>query len=152
MTNNITIRTAEFRDIKKIIDNLRDKDKEEAFNLGVRPYDSLKYSYKSSLYSKTALINGMPAAMWGVIGTLTSEKGHPYLVTTKLVETISPLRFARIYKQEVNEMLKIFQKLNGLVDHDYNEAQRLLKLNNFDLIGPVHAGPQDKLFYQYQYE
>lgn len=75
--------------------------------------------------------------MWGLHGELLGSVGYPYLVTTPWCEAISPLRFARIYRQEVEIMRQFFPLLENYVDPKYLEAVRLLKMAGFQMFPEV---------------
>lgn len=128
---SIEIRDSRLSDVKELIKTLRLKDRLESERMGFAPEVSLKYSYKNAVYRKTALIDGQIAAMWGVVGTLTSNHGHPYLVTSVLVETIPSISFVRIYRHEVYHMNLLFKTLENYVDATYLESVRLLQLTGF---------------------
>lgn len=121
---------------------MRLKDRLEAERLGFDPRVALRVSYKYGLYRKTALVDNTVAAMWGVTGSVLSETGVPYLVTGQHCELISPVRFAKIYKAEVNNMLQIFDCLTNIVDASYTESVRLLRLTGFALDEPNKDGFQ----------
>ncbi len=116
--------------------NLRPEDAEEIVRFGVTIQKAVWYSYKHSLIRKTALINGIVAACWGCSGVFMGQVGIPWLMTTPEVKKVSPLRFARIYQQEVMEMLKIFPRLENSVDSEYDSAIRLLEIIGFTIENP----------------
>ena len=112
--------------VSELKSNLREQDKNEVLGLGVSIQHALWYGYKNSVYRKTALIDGVPVAMFGVCGVLLGSKGLPWLLTSSDVNKVSPLKFARIYQEEVKKMLAIFPVLENLVDAEYTAAIRLL--------------------------
>lgn len=132
----IEIRDSVIKDVRELSKNLREKDRKESLRLGVEPHKALYYSYQQGVYRKTAFVNNEIAAMWGVAGIFLGQIGHPYLVTTPLVETISSLQFARIYRKEVEVMTKLFPILENYVDANYPEAIKMLKIAGFQ-IGPI---------------
>lgn len=127
----IEVRASKFSDIKELCRTVRPKDRLESVRLGFEPSMALKYSYKNAVYRKTALVDGVVSAMWGVVGNVLSNFGVPYLVTGDAVESISPYKFARIYKHEVQQMLDLFPELENHVDKTYTESVRLLRLTGF---------------------
>lgn len=111
--------------------NLRSEDEAEILRFGMSVQKALWYSYRQSLIRKTALIDGVIAACWGVHGVFMGNTGVPWLITTPEVKKISPLRFARIYQQEVLSMLNMFGKLENYVDPAYSSAIRMLEIIDF---------------------
>lgn len=120
--------------------NLRDEDANEIVRLGATVQHALWQSYRNSLIRKTALINGVVAACWGIHGTFMGKTGVPWLITTPEVRKISPLKFTRIYQQEVIEMLKMFPCLENWVDSEYTNAIRLLEIIGFTIEDPQKIG------------
>jgi hypothetical protein len=119
--------------VKELSDTMREADKNELSKLGMQPHKALFYSFKFSLLRKTALIDDKVAAMWGVYGVPTGMTGQPYLLTSPLAESVSPLKFAKIYINEVNQMKKLFPVLQNYVDASYTGAIRMLRIAGFDL-------------------
>jgi len=66
---------------------------------------------------------------WNSLG----QVGTPWLLTSDAVKNISPLKFTRIYQQEVGKMKRLFPVLENYVDAEYNGAIRLLKIVGFEL-------------------
>ncbi len=136
----VTIVPTEPWHIGELKKNLRPEDAQEILRFGVSVQHALWYSYKHSLIRKTALIDGVVAAVWGVHGTFLGKTGVVWLLTSPDVKKISPLKFARIYQQEVLEMLTKFQKLENYVDSAYDSATRLLEIIGFELEEPEKIG------------
>lgn len=112
---------------------LREKDKREVLGLGVTPRKALFYSYRHAILRRTALIDDEVAAMWGVAGTPLGMTGTPYLLTSPLVERITPREFVRIYREQLKDMKNLFPILENYVDASYTEAVRLLLLSGFEI-------------------
>lgn len=128
------------RHVQMLSECIRDKDRREALSLGVEPEKALFYSYRRSVYRYTAFVDYKIAAMWGVFGTPVGNTGKPYLVTSDQVYKISPWKFARIYKRELDSMSRLFPVLENVVDANYPEAVRLLRLTGFELSEPFPLG------------
>ncbi len=126
--------------IAELKSNLRPEDADEILRFGVTIQRALWYSYKHSLIKKTALIDGKVAACWGVTGTFMGKNGVPWLMTTSEVKRVSPLKFVRIYQEEVHSMLKLFTGLENYVDAEYSSAIRLLEIIGFTLEEPQKVG------------
>jgi len=117
--------------LRELAANLRKEDEKEILAFGRKVHHVLWRSYKSSLMRRTAFIDGKLAACWGCAGELLGSQGIPWLLTTPEVKKISPLKFARIYQQEVTEMLGMFPKLVNYVDPDYTASIRMLDIMGF---------------------
>lgn len=131
----VSIVPSELSHVNELAKNLREKDRIEAEALGLTAYKALHYSFKHGLLRKTAFVDNEIAAMWGVGGTPMSILGQPYLITSPVCETVSPLLFARIYKNEVRIMKSLFPVLENYVHADYTQAVKMLRLAGFT-IGP----------------
>ncbi len=77
---------------------------------------------------------------------IMGNTGAPWLLTSPEALKVSPLRFARVYKAEVQKMLKMFPNLVNYVDSSYNQAVRLLQIVGFDLEDPKPYGKNGGLF------
>ncbi len=132
--------------------NLRPEDAAEILRFGVTIQKALWYSYKHSLIRKSALIDGEVVACWGIHGTFMGNTGQPWLMTTPGVKKVSPLKFARIYQQEVMEMLKLFPRLVNYVDSEYASAIRLLEIIGFTVEEPQKMGTEGGLYRKFRLE
>lgn len=148
-TPKIEIVFTEPTHIRALAMNLRPNDELEFERLGVTGKQGLWRSYRNSIMRRTALVDNEVAAMWGVGGEVLAETGQPWLATSPLVYKISPLRFARIYKSQVVEMLNLFPRLANFVDASYTESVRLLELIGFTLGEPKPMGPHGAPFREF---
>lgn len=128
---------SEIRHAKELSLTMRHKDKIEAKALGLDPTRGVFYAYRHAVIKRTGLVDGKVGAMWGVHGEFLSNTGRPYLITSPEVLRMSPIRFAKIYKREAQEMLSVFPILENYVDASYEEAVRLLQLVGFDITEEV---------------
>lgn len=149
MTKSVEIVPSTIAHAKELAQNLRQGDRQEALGLGLVPEKAVFFSYRGGLWRRTALIDNQVAAMWGVAGCPMGLVGQPYLITSPVCEEILPIRFARIYKQEVSVMTKLFPILENYVDASYEGAVRMLRIAGFSLKGPCKVPPFDKEFYQF---
>ena len=140
MIVNLEVRDSKLSDINQLCASIREKDKQECLRLGYSPRTALIYGYKNALLRRTALVNGRVGAMWGVVGKVTSETGFPYFITSIYAEEVSPIRFARLYKEEVKQMNNLFPNLVNYVDASYKESVRLLKITGFKVEDPEING------------
>lgn len=136
--------------IRELAGSLRQEDQQEIEVTGFLPNKVLWRSYKSSILRRTALIDGGVAAVWGVAGTPLGDEGEPWLMTSPLVERVSPLKFARIYQEQVYKMLEIFPYLVNYVDSRYTKAMRLLDIIGFHIHSPTPFGPNRSLFCKFE--
>lgn len=132
--------------------SLRPADRAEAEAYGFPTNKVLWRSYKNSIMRKTAIIDGRVAAVWGVSGVPLGDVGEPFLATSDVVDKISPLRFCRIYQEEVLKMLQIFPHLVNYVDSQYTKAVRLLDIVGFRIDEPLPFGPHGALFCKFSME
>lgn len=116
---------------------LREEDASEICKFGLPIRKALYRSFRNAIFSRTALVDGHVAAIWGLGGVVLGETGHPWLLTGTQSEAVSPLTFARIYKREVEEMLTHFPVLTNWVDNGYTKSVRLLQLIGFTLDDPM---------------
>lgn len=133
---NIEIVDSTHKHVKELAKTLRPKDRLEAEGLGLNPEQGLFYAFRWALWRRTALVDGQVAAMWGLHGSLLGNLGRPYLITGEAVNLIHPVKFARIYKQEVETMKQMFPVLENYVDIRYKESVRMLKIAGFTVNEP----------------
>lgn len=138
--------------IRELAMTLRPHDRREAEAYGFPTNKILWRSYKNSIMRNTAFIDDQVAAVWGVNGTPLGDVGEPFLATSEIVDRISPLRFCRIYQEEVLRMLGIFPKLVNYVDSQYTKAVRLLDIVGFKIDEPLPFGPHGTLFCRFSME
>lgn len=138
MISNSTIEVVEStaEHVRELSKTLRFKDRLEAERAGLHPEKGLFYSYRWASWRHTGLVNGKVAAMWGLHGVPLGYVGKPYLITGEAVNEISPIKFARIYKQEVQTMKQLFPILENYVDVKYKEAVRMLEIAGFNIGEP----------------
>lgn len=120
--------------------NLRAEDAAEILCFGASIQQALWRSYRNSLMRKTALIDGVVAACWGVCGTFLGQVGQPWLLTSPEVKRVSPLFFARTYQKEVIGMREMFPCLENFVAAEYDAAIRLLDITGFSIDEPEKKG------------
>lgn len=123
-----------------ILKTLRPEDRKEIEDAGNTPERAISLTLRCAIYSKTALVDGNPAAIWGIAGNVLSDTGVPFLLTGTEVYKVSPLVFSRIYLRELSEMQKYFPRLENYVDSTYTGAVKMLKIAGFSLDEPFNAG------------
>ena len=143
---DIIIETATTEHVRQLAKNIRSNDQLEANKLGIEPHKGLFVAYRQSILRRSALLNGGVIAMWGIAGTPLSKTGQPWLITGEGVNKISPIKFARLYKEQVQDMKAYFDVLSNYVDAEYEGAVRMLKIAGFTLSEPFPLGPQKSMF------
>jgi hypothetical protein len=118
---------------------LRAGELHEIACLGSTPADALRRSYAGSIYARTGIADGRIAAVWGCGGSPLGGVGEPWLLTTPEVERI-PIRFVKVARQEVGQMLALFPVLSNYVSVQYRQACKLLEVIGFRLGDPVPIG------------
>lgn len=129
----LEIRISILEDVEELIKTIRPKDKLEAEALGMSAKTALYLTFKYGLIRRTALLDGKVIAMFGVTGTPLSLIGRPYFVSGEGIEKLSPIKIARIYKEQIEVMNSLFPVLENYVDANYPEAIKLLKIAGFEL-------------------
>lgn len=135
---------------RELIRRLRPRDRGEILAAGLRPGVGVMVSWRGAVVRKAALVDGEVAALWGVSGVLLGPVGMPWLLTGTPCEKVSPLRFARIYRAEAHEMLRLFFRLENFVDASYTAAVRTLALAGFWLDDPAPYGRRGALFRRFE--
>lgn len=133
--------------VRELSGNLRIEDQLEAVRLGWEPRKGLFHVYRKALYRKTALIDNRVVAIWGVSGTPMSLTGRPYLMTSPLLEEVPTIRFVKMYREELEVMKRLYNKLENFVDVGYETSVKMLLLAGFDLKGPYMFN--GNLFYEF---
>lgn len=119
---------------------LRADDRAEIVGLGhcdVRRV--LRSLMRSSLYCRSAFVDGEMAAMWGVTGSLMDESGRAWLLTGPAVERV-PLAFYREGRRQIEEMLKSRRVLVSQVAFSYDRAIRFFRMLGFSIGTPEPIG------------
>jgi hypothetical protein len=146
---NYTIIESEPHHFRMLVERLRDEDKAEIEAAGLSANKALWKSYRSAMLRRTAFVDGEIAAMWGVSGTLMSNVGHPWLLTTPACEKV-PFAYVREGKKHASEMLQLHPILSNFVDASYERAIRFLKLAGFDVGKPFPFGKKQMPFCKFE--
>ncbi len=129
--------------------NMNAEDVEELKALGMKPHRALWRSWKMSMVRKALIVDGEVAAIWGVVGGILGVSGSVWLLTGPKIRQMSPIRVARIYRNEVKELLDTYQVIENLVDSRYIGAIRLLKIAGFSFDDPVPLGKFQSSFIRF---
>ena len=132
---NYEIKESEFWHISQLCGTLRYDDLAEITCFGMRPFATIKACYKTSHLRRSVFVEGQLAAMWGLAGVILSGRGEPWLLTSKAIEKI-PVSFVREGREEINEMLTMCHRLEGITTEAYPRAHRFLRALGFTLSDP----------------
>lgn len=149
MKPEIIIRDCEAKDIRDMAVSLREEDRREVEASGLPVHKVLWRSFKRSLICKAICVDGELAAIFGVGGSFFDGVGKIWLITSYAVKKVSPLRFARIYQEQVMLLLKAFPALENYVDSSYTSSIRLLDMIGFELSEPAPLWKNGHLFQKY---
>ena len=136
MDSKVRLVPAQFRHINRIANNLREIDGIECRSTGRTPKDALREAFFSSKQAWTALVDGRPEAMFGVVVTsvLTGE-GVPWFLGTEevyrhgrelimwgpgIIERLhnSRLRLANVVCSRNEQAIKLLRKWGFTVSED----------------------------------
>lgn len=137
---NIEIVTATLDHVHDLGHNMNSEDIEELKAIGLKPHRALWRSWKMSMVRKALIVDGDVAAIWGVVGGILGASGAIWLLTGPKVRQLSPIMVARLYRNEVRELLETYQVIENLVDSRYIGAIRLLKIAGFSFDDPIPVG------------
>ena len=125
--------------------NMSPDDVQECLDSGVRPRDALRMSVRNSLWTFTILVDGEPAAIWGMGGVFLGEEGRPWMLTTPRVRR-APKTCLQIARVEMRRALVHYPRLVSLVSAAHVKALRTMEAIGFS-IGPMQqAGKLGNLF------
>lgn len=151
MRSAYTIRPSSICDIRALGTMMRADDAAEAAGLGLNPRRALWRTYRSSLWSKTAIIDGEVGACFGMAGGMFSTTGQPWLVTAPAVERV-PISFVKEARKEIARMLTVRSRLENTVAADYHRAIRFLRVLGFMVYDPEPVSGTGALFCRYVME
>jgi hypothetical protein len=135
----VELRAATIADVYALAARLRDADRAEVEAAGMSVRAAIRRCFRSGVLCSTAFVDGEIACMWGLAGTMISDVGHPFLMTTPMVER-APIALIKIGKMEVAKMLRQRAVLYDYVAAGYARAIGLLKLFGFTVHAPQPYG------------
>lgn len=132
------IRDSVITDVYALAKTLREADLQECLGYGVAPAKGLRRAYYEAFVKRTAVIDGVIAAMWGMrgdarsgnVGTALGHTAYAYLLTAPVIEKL-PLAFFRETRREVRAMLDTHQRIESECAVSYLSAQRFLGMIGF---------------------
>lgn len=106
---------------------------------GFNPRAALRRAFRSSSHCRTALVDGRPAAMWGVIGTLLGDSAYVWLVLSKQIRRM-PVAIVREAKAELARVMENRSEVKATVLPDDVEAVRFAGFLGFRPEGRLPIG------------
>lgn len=130
----ISIVPADQLHIPYLVENLRAEDRAELVTSGLEPMWAFSTSIELSHEAWTALDDGEPIAMWGLLAEsiIGSPVGYPWLLTTYGVER-HRLRFIRENRRWLASVLTRYPRLEVGVDAKYQRALTWLRHLGFTI-------------------
>lgn len=144
---NIEIRKPTDRDIRLLVENLREADKEEMKAYFNENYEwMIKTSVKFSKDAWSVVVNGKLLFICGVgLTSLIGNVGCPWLLGSNHIYRY-PKEFVKQAKLILEEIKEEYACLSNHVYAENKNAIRFLKRLGFSLNDPEHYGAHGKLF------
>lgn len=126
--------------------HMREGDRMECNSIGMSPIEAIRYSVKQSHDVWAWLVDGIPAAIGGII--FESPLGgvsRAWILTTDLVDE-HKYAFARMTLRMKGAVEQVTPYLYGYVHVDYSEALKWAGWLGMRMMGPVPVGPHGALY------
>lgn len=123
MTSMIEIIPASIRHVRPMSRKMRAAACMTLQGFGYAPRGALHRAFVASLYRRTAMIDGAPVAMWGIVGTLTDDEVLVWLVMSDEIANI-PLSIVRAARAELAKIMERYEELATTVLPDDEAAIR----------------------------
>ncbi len=130
MTPNITISDTTPADLHIMAEAMSSDSADTAIRMGMTPKKALWYSYRKSIFCKSAFIDGKIAAIFGISGMIFADTGQPWLILTPETQE-HPFRVAFRYRKEIQKMQALFPILEEFVPEHNEKSIRMLELMGF---------------------
>lgn len=133
----LSTRPAAAEDVEYVIANLRPGDRMELIAIGdASAADLVRVSFAKALFCEVVLLDGVPAALYGLGTGIGGEHGCPWMVGTELADTFSA-SFVRKCRPMKSRMLGERASLVNLVHTKNKKAQRWLRWLGFHMEAPI---------------
>jgi hypothetical protein len=136
----VSVREATIKDAYRVAADLRPGDAAEVTGLGLEPRAALRTSFRHAIFSRVALVDDEVAAIWGLGGSMLSDEGVPWLMTTPKAASV-PVSFLKVGRDQLSDMLAQRSVLRNVVAAHYAQACRFLEILGFILEPAVPLGP-----------
>ena len=149
----LTFRTAYLDDCASIAACMRQGDRLEVAAVGQSPLEALQESLADSSVAYTALVDGQPAAMFGLIPPLSLidyERAGVWMLTGTPVINISPITFVRVSRQIIARFLDCYPILQNWVDARYTASIRWLGLCGARFSATRTFEPEHREFWHFE--
>lgn len=111
---------------------------------GVAPRRFIRRLLYKSCYARTGMIDGVPVAMWGLLGTILSQSGEAWLSITPEGRH-RPFIIAAVARAEAALLLTMKNELRSIVLIGDTRAERFLRFLGFE-IGEISLSECGKMF------
>lgn len=118
--------------LRLMSDAMQSKSSNMAYRLGMTPLKALWKNYRQSLICKSVFINGNLCAIFGLMGTVFSDVGTPWICMTPEVEQ-HPMRVAFRFRKELDNMAKMFPVLEDWLEETNDTGMRFMSLMGFSI-------------------
>ena len=139
--------------IEHVAENMREADKVEVMALrGHSPLEALTSSIGQSELAATALVNGFPVAILGMVrGTITSNAGVPWMLGTDDLFS-HPRQLLEWGRVAVDEMMRSVDVLQNYVHAENTKSIRWLKRLGFSFGEHLPIGRDGEMFARFWME
>lgn len=124
------------RHMAELAMRLRAGDRGEIVTMGLDVDTALSVTWRESMMTHAATVDGRLAAVWGVGGAALGGCGRPWLLTTPAFELLK-FQAVRHGRMEIRRWLEVYHRLENYVLAEYRAACRLLEVLGFNLDAPV---------------
>lgn len=129
----ITTRPATLDDARYVGERLRAGDLAECVMFGVDPVRAIEVSMGASVIGECLLIDGEPAAVFGLqVTDFIGGVAYPWILTTDAIET-NRIGYARFMRRQLERAFDMVTMLENVVDARYTRAIKLLEWLGFTL-------------------
>ena len=116
--------------VAAIVAGMDKTERDAAISAGVQPETGLAIVVSLSAYCRTLMLDGVPVAIWGVVGPLHAECGEVWLSLTNAGRRI-PKTFVCVARAELKAMLEIRLELTAALVCCDARAVRFMRFLGF---------------------
>ena len=141
----VEIRIATSDDVEYVARYLRSSDYKELSLSHGDPAEAIRNSVNGSLWTKSALLDGVPVLVYGLHPSVMDSAGVPWMVATDQIAEIGS-RFVLGSLSEIEIMQHIYPFLYNQVHCENHLSIRWLRWLGFT-VDETPCGPQNAFFY-----